>query len=505
MDLKHYLRILWRRKWIIVITTVVTLTIVVVGTYKTTPIYSATATMRIASSSTGSVSSYDYYYADRLMNTYVKLATTTPVLDELVTRVGLGSVPEIEVKTLPQTELIQITVEHSNPQTASLAANTLAEILISKSLELYTGSGESSLEILSEQVASMEQEIAQARTEYLNIVESSPADTEAIQSAQEMLDLKQQMYSSVLEQYEQARLKASLRENSISVVEPASTPEKPAKPRKELNIALGFMVGAVGGLGLAFLWENLDSTLYTTEQIESVSKLPVIGKVPPLGKENSFEEMNANFSYGESFRRLRTNILSIDFPIRTLLVTSAKPREGKSRIAANLAYVMAQSGRKVVVVDCDMRVPSQYKLFSIENKFGLSSILEQKATFTEELQSIDLDGVHVIPSGPLPENPSELLGTGQMKNLLDRLATVFDLVILDTPAALAVADAAILAPMVDAIVLVVCRAKSNAGEVRIMQAQLKKVDGKVIGVIENRAEHTNGYYYYHHKKMSLKK
>jgi len=500
MDLKQYLLILWRRKWVIVITTLVTLVVVIIATLKTTPIYSATATMRVASTSSGSITSYDYMYADRLMNTYVKLATTRPVLDELEQKLNLSELPPIEVKTLSQTELIQITVEHSNPETAALAANTLAEILINQSLELYTGSGESSLEILSEQVSSMEEEVNQARATYTNLVENSPEDTEAIQTAQEMLDLKQQMYSSVLEQYEQTRLRASLRANSVSVVEPAFPPPDPAKPRKELNIALGFIVGAVGGLGLAFLFENLDTTLYTTDQIEAVTKLPSIGRVPQLGKLNSFDDMNTDFSYGEAFRRLRTNILSVEFPVRTLMITSARPREGKSRIVANLAFVMAQSGRRVVVVDADMRVPTQYKLFNIENNVGLSSILEQNARFTDELQSSDFQGVYVIPSGPLPPNPSELLGSDQMKLLIEKLKNTFDLVIIDTPAILAVADAVILAPMADAIALVICRGKTSRGDVRSVQTQLSKINGRFIGVIENKAEHTNGYYYYKQKK-----
>jgi len=275
MDIQHYLAILWRRKWIIAMTVLVTEIIVIIGTFMSVPIYSTTTTLRIALASSGSVSSNDYFYADRLMNTYVKLATTTPVLDELKQRLGLSKLPIIEVKTLPTTELIQITVEDSDSNTAILVANTLGEILISKSLELYTGSGESSLDLLSKQVSTMEQEVSEARTVYLDLVAKTPEDTEGIQNAKQMLDLKQQMYASILEQYEQTRQKLSLRANSISVVQPAMFPDSPVSPRKVLNIALGFMVGMIGGLGLAFLFENIDTTLYSADQIEMVSELRI--------------------------------------------------------------------------------------------------------------------------------------------------------------------------------------------------------------------------------------
>jgi len=505
MDLQHYLAILWRRKWIILITVFITEIVVIIGTLKAQPIYSALTTLRIASASSGSVSYYDYMYADRLMNTYVKLATTIPVLDELKQRLKLSNLPPIEVKPIPDTELIQITVEHTNPLLAANVANTLADVLINQSLELYTGSGKSSQEILSEQVSQMEEEVNQARTEYMDLVAKDPGDTESIQAAKQKLDLEQELYAAILEQYEQSRLKEAVRAKSVSVVEPAIPPDKPSKPRKELNIALGFLAGMVGGLGLTFLFENLDSTLFTADQIEAVTKLTSIGKIPQLENHNSIINLNGDFASGESFRRLRTNILLLENPVRTLLITSAEPGEGKSTIVANLAYSMAQSGRKVVVVDCDLRVPTQHTIFNIDNKVGLSSILEQKVTFTEAVQASEFQGLQILPSGPLPTKPAELLGSDQMIKLIKQLSHTFDLVIIDAPAMLAVADAIVIASMVDAVALVICRAMTSSGAVRALQAQLSKVKARLIGVIINRAELNKSHYYYDRKEASLNK
>jgi len=501
MDLRHYLAILWRRKLTITITVVVTEIFVVIGTLLIVPIYSTTTTIRIASASSGSISSTDYMYADRLMNTYVKLATTIPVLDELKQRIGLSKLPTIKVNTVPNTELIQITVEHSNPITASLIANSLAEILISQSRELYTGSEESSLEIISKQLSSMEEEVNQARNEYMDMVTKNPEDEEGIQNAQQMLDLKQQMYATILSQYEQTRLRESLRAKMISVVEPAIPPEKPAKPSKIINIALGFLVGVVGGLGLVFLVENLDTTLFTTEQIETITNLPSIGKVPLLKKRELILGLRTNFAAEESFRLLRTNIRSLEFPVRSILVTSAEPKEGKSTITAHLAYTIAQSGLKVVVVDADLRIPAQHKLFNINNNIGLSSVIEQGTNLLVATQYTKYQSIRVLTSGPIPTNPSELIESPQLKDIIKQLSETFDMVIIDTPALLAVSDAMALAPLVDMVAFVICRFKTSSKAVQNIQTRLELVKSKWIGVIINQAEEK--FHYYYNKKKTF--
>ena len=504
MDLQYYLTILWRRKWVIIVTALLTEIVVIIGTLLTMPIYSTTTTLRIALASSGSVTSTDYYYADRLMNTYVKLATTTPVLDELIQRLGLSKLPPIEVKAVPQTELLQITAEHNNPDIAALAANTLADILISQSLELYTGSGESSLEILAEQVSSMEQEVTRARAEYLNLVANTPEDIEGIQNASQMLDLKQQMYASILEQYEETRQRLSLRANSISVVEPALPPDDPSKPRKLSNIALGLLVGLVGGLGLTFLLENLDTSLYTTDQIESVSELKVIGKIPTIKQKGllrlrkSLNKVNGA-AFNESFQKLQTKIFQQNVngqPIKSLLITSAVPGEGKSTIVSNLAIAMAKVGQHVIVVDCDLRLPTQHKIFNLPNKLGLSSFLNHEAMLIDVLQKSHNQNAWVITSGPLVSNPIELIRSPQMKSLIDLLVQKYEYVLLDTPAMLPVGDATALLPMADMMILVARKGYCKESTLREACKTLADMNHKIIGVVVNESQQNGSHYYY---------
>jgi succinoglycan biosynthesis transport protein ExoP len=432
MELGAYLEIFWRRKWVIAVTVAVTVTVVVMGTLMMTPKYEASTTLRVLTATSGSADwvNYEVMYTDRLMNTYVEIATSRPVLGALVRRLGLGKSPQIEAEILPDTELFQITVEDPNPIVAREAANALAEILVAQSEELYTGK----------------------------------------------------------------RVR-----DFVSVVEPAVSPLAPSKPRKELNIALGFMVGLAGGIGLAFLFENLDTTLYATEQIEEATELSILGKIPTGKRRRQITLFNGHSPQGEAFRRLRTHIFTLDHdaPLQTLLVTSAEPREGKSTIVANLALAIAQSGQKVIVVDADLRLPTLHKIFDLSNEIGLSSILRQEVTLDEAAQDSKIPGVQVLPSGPLPPNPAELLGSPQMTALIEQLAQQFDLVLLDTPSLLAVTDAAVLVPTVDGVVLVVGRAQARGEAVRAARQQLADVRARSVGIVVNRAEQDGDYHYYH--------
>jgi len=470
-----------------------------------TPIYTASAMLRIATTATGATT--DYMYADRLMKTYVKMATTQPVLDELMQKLELNSLPQIKVEIVSQTELLQIEVEHQDPILAANIANTLAEILISQSTELYSGGGKSSQEILNEQLTEMEKELNQAREAYTNLVAQNPNDSVSIQAAKQLLDSRQEIYATVLEQYEQTRIREALREKSISIVEPALPPVSPSQPRKVLNVALGFMVSLMGGVGLSFLIENLDTTLYTTEQIEEATKLPSLGMVPNADVRDKLISMDGNNPYGEAFRHLRTNIFALnhDSPHHTLLVTSSDPGEGKSTLVTNLAFVLAQSGGKVVVIDCDMRRPTQHKIFNLHNSYGLSNVLLKKMDVKTALQESTVPGVQVLTSGPLPRNPAELLGSPQMSELITRLRQRYDTVLLDTPAMLSVTDAVVLAPTVDGVILVVSRSQSRREGVRSACRQLADVKARILGVVINRAEQNRSYYYYDRKKYLFKK
>jgi len=506
MNLKVYLAILWGNKWVILSTLLVTMAVVITLTFLTTPTYTATSTLRVATAAGGSVTYTDYMYADRLMNTYVKLATSAPVLGELTVKLGINKPPEVKVAIVPNTELIQLSIESPDPMLAQSAANTLGEILVTKSKELYSGGGKSPLEILADQLEQAEAELKQARLDYEALVASSPKATEEVAVANTTIELREKTYASLLEEYDQARLREALRANTISVVEPALTPESPSQPRVAINLILGFFVGLCGGVGLAFLVENLNSRLYTSEQIENLTGLTLLSKIPATKRKFLSPSNNGNhppdMPLYEAFRRLRTNVLvqtsngPSEGMLRSFLLTSAEPGEGKSTIAVHLAMAMARADQKVILVDADMRLPTLHELLDLPNSRGLSSILEKKASLKEVLQISHVQGLDVITSGPVPPNPSELLGSSRMGSLIQELYGQCDIVLIDAPAFLPVADAEVLAPLIDGVILVVRRIYIRLAAVRDVCKQLEDINIRPIGIVVNQAEQNGNYYYY---------
>ena len=498
MEPRDYFSVLWQYLWVILLTVAVTVGVVLFGTLKATPIYSATVTLRIATTAGGTISYSDYAYADRLLNTYIKIATSNPVLQELQQQLNLPKPPKVYAEFVPNTELIQVSVESSDPALAATASNTLAQILIAKTASLYGGEGKKPTEILQEQLDKVGAEIKQARQDYENLVAASPSDTDKITAASQSIALKERSYSTLLDQYEQARVRESIQENSVSIVEPAVTPIKPIKPNKVINIAIGVLVGLIGGMGLAFLFNHFDTTLKTTVQVEALTGLPVIGKIPNV-KANISLNLSKEYSpFDEAIRRLRVNILARKngSQMKTLLLTSTNPQEGKSLIIAKLSTVIAQTGLQVVVVDCDLHVPTIHKVFKLPNEAGLSNIFTEQVPWQKVVQKTRYHGVSVITRGPALQNPTECLGSAEMKKLLDDLENQFDMVLLDTPSLLALADAAVLAPVSDGVILIVRRGVTRKEELMIAQRQLMDLDARIIGVVENRTDENLSYNYY---------
>jgi succinoglycan biosynthesis transport protein ExoP len=498
MELKAYLAILWRRKWVIVVTTIVTVTVTGMGALLMPPTYTASTTLRVATAPGGGASYTDILYSNRIMTTYTRIATSDRVLNELAQRLGLDKPPKVGIEILGNTEFMRLTAEHPNPLVAQQAANTMAEILIDLNQELYVEAEKVAREVLAGRLAQAGRDLDEARAEYENTFAMFPNDEARLQTAAGELELKQQTYAALLEQYQDAQVREVLRADAVSVFEPADLPEAPAIPRELLFAALGLMVGLTAGVGLAFLFENLDTTLQTTEQIETVTQLPTLGKVPSAKKPQQIAFFNSLSPQGEALRRLRTNVFALDHgtPLQSLLVTSAEPQAGKSTIVAGLCYAIAQSGRRVVAVDCDMRRPTLHRIFDVTNKIGLSSILLQQATLERAVQLSQIPSVQVLTSGPIPTNPAELLGSSQMTALIHELTQHFDLVLYDTPALASVIDAAVLAPLVDGVLLVVCRAHERGETVRATCQQLANVNVRPAGVVVNKARQDGSYGYY---------
>lgn len=495
MELKTYLSIIGRRKWILILVTLAVSILATILSLLQTPQYSASTTVRVATFGSG-VAAFgsqkaDINYSQLLMSTYASILTTGKVRSEIKEELGLEEFPELTAELVPSTELMRIRAEAANPNTARDIANLAALKLIEQSQALYTGSGTSTLDLLEQQIDQIQVELNEARNEYETLLQENPNDTIRINAISESIALKERTQSTLLEQYETVRIEQALLTNQISIVENAFSPSRPSTPRHELNIALGIVVGLVSGVALALLVENLDNTLYTVHQIESISESAAIGQIPESQKSLKIVQLDNELkSELEAFRRLRTNILASNgrSSNKVILITSAERGEGKSTILANLAVAMAQSGRRVLVVDCDLRRPAQHDLFAISNNRGLTNLLLGEMSYEDIIQESRYPRVQVITSGDLPPNPTELLGSPAMADLIDELSEAYDLVLLDTPALLSVTDAAVLVPLVESVVLVVTRTVSRRDALNAVKKQLENVQAKSVSVVINRTE-----------------
>lgn len=485
---------------------------VVVATYLATPTYVSATTLRVTTvGAEASSGRPDITYTERLMNTYARIATGRQLYSELVERFNLLTRPQVAVDSVPNTELMTIQVTANDPKIARDVADAIAQIIIARSLDQFSGGGQSRLEILSRQLTQIEEELATARQKYDELTLTNPSVQVNLDAAKQSIELKERTYGNLLTQYEAARVDDALRENSIYVVEPAYLPNSPSSPRKEVNITLGVLVGVLVGAALALIRDNLDTRLYTKQQLENLVHLPSIDEIP-MGKEPFplIHSPSNSKTQIEAFRRLRINLLRAHEELlsKTILVTSAEAGDGKSSIAANLAITMAQTGRRVVLIDCNLYKPVLHEKFNLPNTGGLMDVLLKQATITGVLKessffklslitsgqkltelTTQLSHPDIIPKGmadQLSQGP-ELLGSPSMAGILKQLQQEFDIVILDTPALLSVSDALVLVPMTDVVVLVVARGRSRRYAVRSTYQQLVNVGTKSMRVIINRA------------------
>jgi capsular exopolysaccharide synthesis family protein len=297
---------------------------------------------------------------------------------------------------------------------------------------------------------------------------------------------------------------------TVSVAVPAAAPLSPASPRTSVTTALGAVAGFALALGLVALLEFLNQGLHTAEDVRERLGLPCLGVVPyyvvQLAKTGedapklTSKQQRRMEAAGEAYRRLRINLLFGDNDFSSVVLTSARVGEGKTRTAANLAVAIANSDKHVVLIDADMRHPSQHRLFDKPIEEGVSELI--LATTSERVPSLNgtyatqYDNLVLITCGTIPPNPSELLASKRASRLFHSLAATYDMLIIDTPPAQVVTDALSVATECSATVVVIEAGKTNAGQASAVIASLRNVGANVIGVVLNKArERDSGQYY----------
>ncbi len=509
MEIKQYLQTVWKWWWLIVLCALCAGIASFIVSSVMPPVYQARLLlMSNQSTNTGIVNYSSLLGGQRVIETYRELLKARSVLEPVIAGLGLPySLRElaghIDVSIIPDTQLLDLRVEDTDAQRASDIVNELAlTFLLQLSTEKQIQEIQSYEQTLVEQMRTLEQVIEAAEAE-MDQLRASPGLLTQRELAELQVNQSQQRvaYAQLLAGYVNIRsIESQLLD--VVIVEPAQPPTEPIRPRRILNTAFAAASGCIIACVAVFLMEYLINTLEDADEVREVLSLPSLGAIPRVKswqEDGRLRVQAEEWPAGEAFRILRTNIQfsSVDRVVRTLLVTSVVPDEGKTAIVANLGAVIAQGGRQVLLVDGDLRRPRLHRTLEVPNRAGLTSLILGSGDRQECVVETDIPNLHVLPSGPLPPNPSELLGSQRMQELLHELAQQADVVLIDSPPVLPLADAAVLARQVDGVLLVLEAGRTRQEAARRAVENLRQVGANLIGVVLNGVPTRGGGYYYY--------
>ncbi|MBE7432469.1 MAG: hypothetical protein HS100_00995 [Anaerolineales bacterium] len=502
MDLQHYFNVLWRRKWIILLVTAIVLIVTVVGQRQITPLYTSTAVIRLALSQSLTQNSQIYNYNTQLMNTFVALATSRPVLLELADRLDLRPLPLIEVTVVSNTELVRITTTDSDPEIAQLTSNTLVELLIEKNSQLFAGNGVLPSSILSEQVKNARIELEKVRSQYATLAAITPTATGQPSSIENQLTTtnalvqeKQRTYEILLREYEEAQLRETLAQGIVTLVEEAPLPRIPSQPRTSLNYTIALLAGLLGGVMLAFIFENTDRRLYKVENIKAlVPQIPVIATLPHANRKQLSFSTRQTSAYAEAIRLLAAHMHlgSQGTKQGVVVLAGAESGQGTSLVVAHLGFALAEQGRNVVIVDGNGRNPSMHNFFGLSNDKGVMDLVTGKAEMKDAIQKTGKKNLSFIAFGPRPDEPFFIQDTSAGL-MIKFLRQKFDYVLMEVPP-LNFADMASIAPSADEIVMVARCAHIRRDTLKSAGDFLSRFTDKQLGLIINEADTRNFSY-----------
>lgn len=516
MELREYIQVIRVRKWVIVqAVVIVTLTALIVSLLMPKT-YEGTAQVLITEKDAASAILGNALplssQPERALQTQVQLMAIRPVAEAAIKRLNLRMTPDelmrgVAISGVGQTNLVRIIAKDQNPERAAKIANAIADEYVRSTRDAQR----SSVAAAADEV---ERRLEEAKQEVLDLGKRVANSSNKSSDLAAELQIAANTYSTLAEKLEQLRINEQLESGPGRVVSPAVVDTEAVSPRLARNVTLALVLGLALGVGIAFLYEYLDNTIKSTDELEKLYSAPVLGTIPVDRMDRSTKRRLAivedpGSSTAEAYRVLRNSLDFVNFQndIRTIIVTSAAPGEGKSTVAANLAAALAQAGKRVVLVSVDFRRPTTDQFFGVNNMIGLSDVLLGTHSLKSALQRPGDDQLLVLTAGKMPPNPSELLGSAKMRDIVQALGDWGEWVIIDTPPLLAVADPASVARWSDGVLMVSQAGVSTRDAGKRALELLEKVGAKVVGAVvwgldESKAgssgygHYAGGYYYY---------
>jgi capsular exopolysaccharide synthesis family protein len=487
--LASYLAVLRRRKWWVIAVTVLGLVASLGFSLVQPKEYSASAQLLFQPGNavvTANGSAEQITPTDVL--TELQLVTSAPVKATVARQ--LGSVPNVSAAEVGSTNIISVTATAAKPARAALIANAYATAFVTYQRSVTISSLAAANTQLSHQIASIA-----AQVKSLQSNPSSAAEVSALLNQEAVLK----------DQLAQLQVSGAVSTGGVELVTPATAPSSPSSPKPLRDALLGFVLGLLLGIGLAFVVEHLDDTVHLKEEVERLTGgSPVLALVPMVGSWKNKDQVfvvsarEPNSVAGEAYRSLRTSLqfATLDSHAQVILVTSPGETEGKSATVANLGVVLASAGERVAIVSCDLRRPRIGQFFGLDEQVGLTTVLLARCSLEEALQPVPgIDGLSILATGERPSDPTGVLGSQKLARVLDQLRKTFDFVFLDSPPLLPVTDAVILAQAVDATLLVVAAGQTRGKDLRRATEALSLVHARPIGVVLNEVTKSTGYGY----------
>jgi non-specific protein-tyrosine kinase len=504
--LLDYLRILWRHKLLIALTVVVTTGTAVGLDHVRHRSYQGTAEILFTVQGTSDASATTGLTpAD--VATDIELIGSAPVQAAVAKELQTAA-PPVTATEVGSTNVAQIAVRSTSPDFASAAANAYARAYIQVATQSY----------LNSQLAAEQQIQVQllAQQERINAITATPGNATS-PTLQAQLSGLEAGLTSLQQQLGQLQVATAQGASAGQLVVPAVPDPVPVSPKRVQDAVIAIGVGLLLGIGLALLRENLDDRVRGKDQLEQLMPgIPVLGLIPVIdhwrNRKRPFlvTQTHPRSPPSEAYRGLRTSVqfIALENPTKVVQITSPSVGAGKTTTAANLAWIMADAGQRVVLLDCDLRQPRIHEFFGLPNDVGFTSVLLGEAELEDALLRVpDQPGLLVLPTGPVPPNPSELLSSARTQQVFKSLSAYADIVIVDSAPVLPVTDAAVLSTHADAILLVVSVGMDKGRNVVRSAEMLDQINAPIAGIVLNRAPapDSSAHYHYGHEEKSSHK
>ena len=430
MDVRDYLRLIARRWPTIVVFTLISIALSALLTVRATPEYASSAQLFVSTPQSDSNQAYQGgLFSQQRATSYARLLAGKEISKRVIDSLDLTMTPKelsshVSASVIPETVILEATVRDSDPEQARLLAEELSRQFVSYIAELETPEGE---------------DIAPIK---------------------------------------------------VAVVDSASAPTTAVSPKPFLNLILGALFGAIIGLLAAISRELIDNSVKSPDDLQRIIKTPVLGTIPfdkDVPENPLITSLGTHHPRTEATRVLRTNLqfVEIDRDNQVIVITSSVPGEGKSTIVTNLAIALSQAGRRVALIEGDLRRPRISEYLGVEGSVGLTTVLIGRVELEDALQPAVTAGLDVLTSGALPPNPAEILQTKAMGDLLGYLRERYDIVLVDAPPLLPVTDGALLAAAADGVILIIRHGRTTHDQVRNAVERVESVGGKLLGAVLN--------------------